>query len=704
MTIEVSTPDGSVVEFPDGTDPATMKKAMAAKFGAPKVDRAAAWGGGGTITRDASGAPRPGLGMWQDIKETANRNWQDVKQSFADPTQGMNAAQKEEYERANPMRNITTPLNIVGSLVNYAASPVEGAATNFFGRPAAPLLGGRVSPEQIGRDIALPVTMAAGGPEAGSGNTLARIAKSEAEAQGMVPYVAEVPTRAAVKEADITNAAIDKINRKAKADKVTAEDVMKAQTRALEEGDTLSLAQLNKPNLTNLAGTMYRRGGEVAKQTIAQALDDAKKGATNVLTGAIGKLKSGSSFLTIDALQKAQSAAARPLWEKAMEVPSSLATEIGKDPTIREIMKDPDFRRGMQRGIVIAKKRMLGEGKPWDDAVDRKFGVVRWEGEVPITEEIPTMQQLDAGRRGLDALINEQVHPLGHPRSGKLTDMGAANKMVRDRLVTRLDQLNPDYRPARNAWADSSSSITAIRDGAGHFSNPDSNEQILHEFSELSDGDKEFYRLGAAEAKVDALERAPRGADPAKRVANSIRDDKRWQMLFPSKKDADKFLDTVQRKRDAFDADTRIRGNSLTAERMGADADEGADNIETMLRLAGAAGKAKTGNLLGLARDVKQWANEIAETRQTPVNNAIARILATPNLGGMLNTEGSGVNLLRRVGLPETQKALARGQQQSRAAEIGQQQNLLRAAVGARMLGPPAVPPPAPTLPGQQSQ
>lgn len=60
MAIEVEAPNGDIVEFPNGTPPATIKKVMAAKYGAPKGKGKAAPKPAGTVEAALSGL-RTGL-------------------------------------------------------------------------------------------------------------------------------------------------------------------------------------------------------------------------------------------------------------------------------------------------------------------------------------------------------------------------------------------------------------------------------------------------------------------------------------------------------------------------------------------------------------------------------------------------------------------------------------------------------------------
>jgi hypothetical protein len=245
------------------------------------------------------------------------------------------------------------------------------------------------------------------------------------------------------------------------------------------------------------------------------------------------------------------------------------------------------------------------------------------------------MKSLAVAKEGLDGIIagmRDQV-------TGRPTKAGLSLGKFRDAFRNELDNINPRYKAARDAWSGPTQSMEAVIDGRQHFSRTESNEQLKAEFDALSPSDKDFYRMGAAEAKVDQIERAPDASDKSKRVVNSERDRKRFRMLFDSDTQAQQFLDAVARKRQSFDTAQAIRGNSATAGRLVEDDALGAAPLA--LEGARTLAHAGSGNLFGAAAGALRMKRELGLRNNPALNLEIARLLTNPDFAA-----GRGQNFL----------------------------------------------------------
>src|SRR5438445_9966274 len=116
----------------------------------------------------------------------------------------------------------------------------------------------------------------------------------------------------------------------------------------------------------------------------------------------------------------------------------------------------------------------------------------------------------------MDAIVLDQVHPIGTTSAGRPTKEGLANRELRDALRGELVALNPKYGEAINAWSGPSESIDAVRAGKEHFTRQESDDQVLDEFNKMTEANKEFYRLGAAEHLIDKNARVAIAGDESK--------------------------------------------------------------------------------------------------------------------------------------------------------------------------------------------
>lgn len=318
-------------------------------------------------------------------------------------------------------------------------------------------------------------------------------------------------------------------------------------------------------------------------------------------------------------------------------------------PRLQEFMDNPEVQSGLKKALKLEKQDAVSERRPFKDS---DFGIVGTDAEgEPVIGAVPTMKSLAVAKEGLDARIAD----LKDPNTGRPTKAGLSLKKFRDEFVKELYRLNPKYKTAVDAWSGPSQSVDAIKDGKTHFSRPESNEEVKSDFDALTSSDKEFYRLGAAEAKIDSVERTADAGDKTKKVINSERDRKRFRMLFNSGAEADKFIASVERKRQMFDTRTDIKGNSKTAQRQ---AEDESDNLAPGLHLAHGAANAVAGNWLGAVTSLVRAKKDLGLLNDPAFNSHIARILTDPNLAV---APSGGLALLNKTPLPGVQNQLAKG-------------------------------------------
>lgn len=436
-----------------------------------------------------------------------------------------------------------------------------------------------------------------------------------------------------------TNKAVAKVNQRMADDGITPQQVLDAQKSANAGGDKVTLMDLGDKNVRGLAGAVHRAPGPAGKQ-IDTFLEGRDKAASGALTSDVqGSVAKGSTYHTVKDLTEARSKAARPAYEEAENVGPVHSERLDR------FLVQPEVQEGLRRGLKLERQNAIAEDRPF---VDSDYGVVGYKDEnwdMPIFGKVPTMKQLIVANEGLSAKVGEMVDQFG-----RLTKDGVAMKKFRDAYLGELDRLNPKYGKARQEWSGHSQSMEAVRDGKQHFSKTESNEQIKAEFDALSPGDKDFYRMGAAEAKVDAVERAPDASDKSKRVINTERDRKRFRILFGSDTEADNFINSVARKRTAFETKQAVKGGSQTAGRQ----IEDADHAPLGLHAAHGASQVAGGNWIGAAKTFYNLKKDLGLRNNPQMNSEIARLLLEHNFPA-----GSGDSLLSPVPVPRGNTAAA---------------------------------------------
>ena len=345
-------------------------------------------------------------------------------------------------------------------------------------------------------------------------------------------------------------------------------------------------------------------------------------------------------------LLNARSSEARPAYDAAEQI-----GPVHSD-RLQQFLSTPEVQAGLKRGLKLERLNSIAENRPFVDSDYAVTGYQNGNFDEPIFDKVPTMKSMIVANEGLGAQIADMINPV----TGRPTKDGLALKKFRDSFQAELDRLSGGkYKAARETWSGPSQSMEAVQDGRQHFSRTESNDQLQAEFNNLSPADKDFYRLGAAEAKVDAVERAPDASDKSKRVINSERDRKRFNMLFDSPAQAQQFIDNVARKRAMFDTKNAITGNSATAQRFIEDSDNG--NADMLFNGVRGIGHAAGGNILGAVKAAYDTKRALGLRNNPALNMEISKLLLDPRL----RVANGGTDLLPPLPVPRKQYAISPG-------------------------------------------
>jgi hypothetical protein len=243
---------------------------------------------------------------------------------------------------------------------------------------------------------------------------------------------------------------------------------------------------------------------------------------------------------------------------------------------------------------------------------------------VPFFTKVPTWRTLDYVKRGMDDHIEDKWR---NKITGRLDldYIGHAANDTRTAYREALKQLNPKYARALDAYSGASTSLDALHAGEDFLKR--SPEEIADRVAMFGTGDREFYRLGAANTLRRAVQKAKFSADEAKAIINS--DDMRNQIrpLFDNDADFGRFVDSVFAEGRMFGTRFNALGGSQTAARR---AEDTSPEIEAMIHAARGMLHAKVGNAVGVANALRSVREAAAAARQRKLNPGIADILTTP--------------------------------------------------------------------------
>lgn len=168
---------------------------------------------------------------------------------------------------------------------------------------------------------------------------------------------------------------------------------------------------------------------------------------------------------------------------------------------------------------------------------------------------------------------------------------------VKNGLLSSLKKSSPEYDKARQVFSSLSENVDALTAGQ-KFLNKDA-RLTAKELAKMTDGEKEFFRLGASEALGQKINSAPDGASIARRIFASPAQRAKLKAVFPNDRSFREFQATMLREARTTQTNQFVRGNSQTVDKAAelVDAQGGAvvqdllrgDPVRAATRTAGAA-------------------------------------------------------------------------------------------------------------------
>jgi hypothetical protein len=368
-------------------------------------------------------------------------------------------------------------------------------------------------------------------------------------------------------------------------------------------------------NVRGLAGNVSRQPGP-ARSLAKGVMEGRDQQAQARLDADIARTLHGGDSMhkTGKMLLQARSAAARPAYD------ATHALQNVWSPRLQQFLEDPAVMSGMKRGYEIERLQALAEGRP---ITTTQLGVdLDTEGNVKLLAT-PNMRILDMGKQGLDAMITDERNEI----TGRLSSRGVALEKVRHAYVDEMDNLDTKgiYKNARKVWQGFSASMDAMKLGRAAFRmNP---EEIAEEVGKMSEGDRDFYRVGVADALRERLARTGFKGDEAKALIKNNWMQQQLRPAFKSRAEFDEFVDAVTDERQMFESGAKMLGNSATAGRVAEDISP--DNMDKYGRLALHAAK---GNIFSAAKNAYQMWRDLGAIPNEKLNTEVAKILFTADL------------------------------------------------------------------------
>jgi hypothetical protein len=384
------------------------------------------------------------------------------------------------------------------------------------------------------------------------------------------------------------NPALRKVEANLKADEVDPQQLLTDYRKnQFEQRKPEALADIAGENTRQAAAGAATVPGSKAKQMAGGPLVERQMGRLDdpkVSTGQVARverdaeraLKAKPFNDTEEALIQQRATEARPLYEQAYKI----------GPLWNEELDAILNRPSVGKAWLKAQKFAADEGTPLP-----KLFETNDKGEIVEVLTVPDMRAWDLIKQGLDDVVEGFRDPVTRKIVNAPREAQGAMSARAD-LVKILDELNPDYAPARQAYAGRSASLEALRFGRSILN--ENAEIIESQIAKLSPGDREFFNAGVLQAIRDKVGATANTGDAVAKILGNVNlrrrlgaamDEKQFRVFIKQLEREQAQTRTLNATRGSNTANKMGEMGNLT-EMVGTAADAGAGNVQALLARA----------------------------------------------------------------------------------------------------------------------
>jgi hypothetical protein len=410
-----------------------------------------------------------------------------------------------------------------------------------------------------------------------------------------------------------------------------------ARTQAMQadRGGVATLADAGGENVKGLVERVAQTPG-AGRTQVVPALTQRQQGQAHRIGHDLKSLTgtSKSAVETINETMADRAAKAKPLYDEAMGV------DIAQNQQVVDAIMG-ETSTGWGRAILNSTnvKRTL----------QTEYGVTDTPGPQHL------MPIIDAWKKAADDMVESAT------RSGDKNKARVISQM-RDRVLSVVDEANPAYAKARDAWAGPSKYMDAVERGRGILKPSESAEEFAARFKALPDAEKEAERIGAVSSIIGRM-----GGDSAKlgdmtKYLRSPEVRAKIAAIMPDDDAAAAWQRRLDFEVGSSELTGRALGNSATARRLAERQD--AENLMGDLVMDALQGSPQSfvRKVLGAG---PKW---LRDTMRSRADALLADVLTNPTKAGQLP------RILQRA--------------QSLSAPVSDQANSAAVAGGAALLAP----------------
>lgn len=405
-----------------------------------------------------------------------------------------------------------------------------------------------------------------------------------------------------------------------------------------DRGGVATLADVGGENVRGLTERIAQTPG-AGRSQVVPALTERQTAQLGRISDDLASLTGTrqSAHQATEDVVRERAAAASPLYQRAYD-----AGDVPVwSPGLERLSASPTVQNAMQGAVRVWQDNAIADGfgamNP-GAMVDRGGRLSFLNGRVPV---FPNIQFWDYTKRIVDDQVGAALRAGEDQKARTLTRLSQT-------LRNELDQIVPEYRAARDAWAGPSAYLNAIEEGRSVLSRSMSSDEFAASFRRLSPSEQEGYRIGAVSSIVSKM-----GNDPAKLAdltkylrAPEVRE--KIAAMMPTPEAAQAWQRRLNFEVRSSELTARTLGNSATARRL-AEANDAKGIVGDLVLDALMQGPASVSTLRRVLTAGPRW---LRDTLRSRTDRELANVLTNP---------------LRSDDLPALLQRAGR-QQQSRAA------------------------------------
>jgi len=420
-----------------------------------------------------------------------------------------------------------------------------------------------------------------------------------------------------------------------------------------------NLSDLGGPNTLKLTETVLgqpsQEGGMLARELAA-----LQKGARGRVEQRVSEgVAQGADY---DVARTGVVQRLRDTFENAYK--PAYAVGVVNDPLINRLINSESVAPYWGDVMRTVRAQADNLGVRVEDLMPMKFEAVRDAGGNiladattgapmlrPTGESAPTVEALDMLKKAMDEGIDARF------RAGGVSPSQAdALRGIRKQVVDTLDNIVPEYRAARRAYAGDAEVRTAYDIGMGvnlpkgavsiERMRP---QQLAHFLEDMSAAEQEGLRVGYGNKLMDDLTKSARNQDWAGNIIENPQRAEKLKLMYPDPDEYALFEQALRRESRLYQNRGKVLGGAATAGRLAAKADfDSAIDNGNWQDVASMIVNGKSGNILGAAQAVMRMMR--GQNYGTEVYNQVARLLRN-------GTPEEIAETLRRMSISSTERA-----------------------------------------------